>query len=378
MTKPIVTALIDTYNHERFIEQAVVSVLEQDFPAAEMEVLVVDDGSTDRTPEIIRKFEPRVRLLRKQNGGQASAFNAGIPEARGEIVAFLDGDDWWAKGKLCAVADYLTAHENVGVVGHGIYEVDPEAGQTKTTTPNRASEIGLETVLGGEFLRQMMCFFGTSRVSIRRRVLRRVLPIPEALVVEADEFMSVVGTVFSRAGLIQRPLTFYRLHDSNLFQIRRRDDSRARRVQRVLSALADELRNRLSSELVAPDVIHAIVEPLEVDANRLRLTLDGGMPWETFQTERAQFRLAYKNGSSSYHLFKALVLASTLVLPPRAFYRARQWYSGSGWRKRRAVLGEPVPRAEISNAPSLCPPETEGPAVAESSPSHRGAERGQS
>src|ERR1700684_1962393 len=97
---PLVSVLIDTYNHERFIEQAILSVLDQDFPAPDMEILVVDDGSTDGTPEIIRKFAPRVRYQRKSNGGQASAFNAGIPETKGDIVAMLDGDDWWARGKL--------------------------------------------------------------------------------------------------------------------------------------------------------------------------------------------------------------------------------------------------------------------------------------
>jgi glycosyltransferase involved in cell wall biosynthesis len=85
--------LIDTYNHERFIEQTIVSVLEQDFPTADREIIVVDDGSADGTPEIVKKFEPRVRLLRKKNGGQASAFNAGIPQCKGEIVTFLDGGD---------------------------------------------------------------------------------------------------------------------------------------------------------------------------------------------------------------------------------------------------------------------------------------------
>ncbi len=78
MAKIFASVLIDTYNHERFIEQAIVSVLEQDFPAADREIIVVDDGSTDRTAEIVRKFEPHVRLLRKENGGQASAFNAGF------------------------------------------------------------------------------------------------------------------------------------------------------------------------------------------------------------------------------------------------------------------------------------------------------------
>jgi len=96
MARPIVSVLIDTYNHERFIEQAILSVLEQDFPGSDREILVVDDGSQDSTPQIVAKFAPQVRLIRKANGGQASAFNAGIPECQGEIVAFLDGDDWWA------------------------------------------------------------------------------------------------------------------------------------------------------------------------------------------------------------------------------------------------------------------------------------------
>ena len=90
--KPYVSALIDTYNHGRFIEDAVESVLAQDFPASEMEILVVDDGSTDDTAEQVRKFGSRVRYLYKSNGGQASAFNFGIPQTQGEIVAFLDGD----------------------------------------------------------------------------------------------------------------------------------------------------------------------------------------------------------------------------------------------------------------------------------------------
>ncbi|HKT90414.1 MAG TPA: glycosyltransferase family A protein, partial [Candidatus Sulfotelmatobacter sp.] len=109
MLRPAVSVLIDTFNHERFIEEAVVSVLEQDFAGSETEILVVDDGSTDRTPEILRKFAPRVRVLTKANGGQGSAFNAGIAEARGEIVAFLDGDDWWAKTKLSRVTEAMAA-----------------------------------------------------------------------------------------------------------------------------------------------------------------------------------------------------------------------------------------------------------------------------
>src|SRR5258708_20879715 len=125
MTTPLVIVLIDTYNHEHFIEEAIQSVLSQDFPASEREILVVDDGSTDRTPEILAKFASQIRVLRKTNGGQASAFNHGIPECRGELIAFLDADDWWAPTKLTQVTQAMTPNPEIGFVGHGIVNVFP-------------------------------------------------------------------------------------------------------------------------------------------------------------------------------------------------------------------------------------------------------------
>jgi glycosyltransferase involved in cell wall biosynthesis len=367
MPRPAVTVLIDTYNHERFIEEAIVSVLEQDFPRAEVDILVVDDGSTDRTPEIVRKFEPHVRMLRKTNGGQGSAFNAGIPETRGEIVAFLDGDDWWAKAKLSVVMEYLACRPHIGILGHGIYQIDSDTRETTTTTPQHDGEIRFDTVAGGRFFRQMMCFFGTSRVTMRRSVLSRVLPVPESLVVEADEFISIMSAAYSAAGLLQQPLTFYRLHANNLFQVRRKDEVKLRRIQVVLAALARELRIRLGSSSVGSEIIDAIVEPLDVGSTRLRLTLDGGSRWETFQTERTDFRIAYKKGSPAYRLFQNFVLGCTLALSPKSFYRLRDWYSRSNWRRIRSILGEPVPNAEIRNVSTAAGSDSQSKAAPETS-----------
>src|SRR5437899_5463222 len=215
MTRPFVSVLIDTYNHERFIEQALVSVLEQGLSAAEMEVIVVDDGSTDNTSAVVRKFAPRVRYLFKPNGGQASAFNVGIPEMRGEIASFLDGDDWWAREKLRAVLGVLESNPKVGTVGHGFFEDEAGGRRPSRIHPTDTALLLLDNLEGALLFSYWKCFFGTSRVTIRKSVLERILPIPEALVVEADEFMSTVAAAISGAVALDQMLTHYRLHPGN-------------------------------------------------------------------------------------------------------------------------------------------------------------------
>ncbi len=345
MSTPRVSVLVDTYNHERFIEQAIVSVLEQD--VSEMEVIVVDDGSTDNTPSIVRKFIPRVRYLRKANGGQASAFNAGIPETQGEVVAFLDGDDWWAKDKLRIVLDKLASNPEIGTVGHSIFEADAETGRALPIRPLGECCLRLTSPEEALLFTQMKCFMGTSRVAIRQTVLKQVLPIPEELVVEADEFMFTLAVAFGGAVVLERPLTYYRLHANNLFQFRAGDDTKVRRKRDVMSCLVRELPPHLALMGVPPNVIDTIIKPVWVDAERLRLTLGGGKPWDTFRVERVAYSTAYRKTSLAYRGFKSLVLFSALLMPPRQFYRMKNWYAARGLRKLRSILGEPTPAAPI-------------------------------
>ena len=347
MSQPLVSVLIDTYNHERFIEQAIVSVLEQDFPASEVEVLVVDDGSTDSTPSIVQKFVPRVRYLRKANGGQASAFNFGIPQTQGEIVAFLDGDDWWAKDKLHQVLDAFANNPEFGAVGHGIFEVDAESGRARAIRPSGDCRLRLSDPEQALLFTQLKCCLGTSRIAIRRAVLNQILPMPEELAVEADEFMFTLAVAMGGAVVLERPLTYYRLHAGNLFHFRDGDQSKVRRKKQVMSCLARELPARLGRLGVPARVIDHVVKPVGIDAERLRLSLGEGKPWDTFRVERAAYRAAYRRTSLAYRAFKALVLASTLLMPPRYFYRAKNWYAARGLRKMRRILGEPTPAAPI-------------------------------
>ncbi len=91
---PRVTVVVPAFNVADFVEQSVRSALDQTF--ADLEVIVVDDGSTDGTRAVVEAIrDPRLRILRRRNGGSAAARNSGLSEARGEYVAFLDGDDYW-------------------------------------------------------------------------------------------------------------------------------------------------------------------------------------------------------------------------------------------------------------------------------------------
>ena len=345
--KPAVTVLIDTYNHERFIEDAIVSVLDQDFPAAQMEILVVDDGSSDLTPEIVRKFAPRVRYLRKENGGQASAFNFGIPQAQGEIVALLDGDDWWARNKVHLVVEAFEDYPHVGTVGHGIIEVDSDANRSRALGPETIGYFDLASDKGAHTFRGFMAFLGTSRVSFRKSVLTKVLPVPEALVVEADEFLSAMAVGCGGAVLLAEPLTFYRLHDANLFQFRATDPIRTRRKLEVLNCLAADLAPQLARLGVSQSAISIIVDPIRISTSRMKLMLDSGTPLETYLVEQADLRVAYGHMSMGYWLYKQITLLLALILPPRFYYQLKALYAANDLRRFRSWLGEPKLRARV-------------------------------
>src|SRR5881628_3332235 len=96
--RPIVSVIITTYNQGRYISETIHSAIEQDFD--DREIIVVDDGSTDDTPTLVVAFGQRVLYLRQRNQGVAGSRNAGILQARGEFLAFLDGDDLWEPHKL--------------------------------------------------------------------------------------------------------------------------------------------------------------------------------------------------------------------------------------------------------------------------------------
>jgi glycosyltransferase involved in cell wall biosynthesis len=255
MSAPLLTVLIDTYNYGQYIEEAVESVLAQDFQREQREILVVDDGSTDDTAERLKKYGDAIRYLRKPNGGQASAFNFGFAAARGEIIATLDADDLWLADKLKRVCETFEENPGAGMVYHRTYlwrdgekvEDDSYFSEVSGRVPeSRVSLLSYPMV-------------GTSCLAFRRDALNKLLPVPEALRSQADAYLTALIIFVAPVVPLPKFLAKYRLHGTNLFQASAEGASRdiIEHRMEMRAALLAEIRawlERNGHDLGSPDL----------------------------------------------------------------------------------------------------------------------------
>ena len=133
---PKVSVIIPTYNREGFIKRAVDSVLAQTF--TDYEIIVIDDGSADQTRHVLAPYQDRIRYFYQENRGISEARNRGIQEAKGEYIAFLDSDDWWAPTKLERQVGILDDRKTVGLV-YGRMPILDEKGKVIGIKPQGVS-----------------------------------------------------------------------------------------------------------------------------------------------------------------------------------------------------------------------------------------------
>lgn len=240
MKDPTVTVLIDTYNYGHFIEEAIESVLSQDYPMEEVETLVVDDGSTDDSAQRVEKYGDRIRYLRKPNGGQASAFNFGVGQSRGKIIAFLDADDYWLPGKLRRVLQEFESNPAAGMVHHRLQELDTRTGGLRNSK---------FTALSGNIAasRKSILSFNptaTSSLAFRKWVLEKILPIPEAITIQADGYIQALAPFLAPIAAIDEVLAVYRFHGSNLYFLSQttKDEETQRRRAVTLRAIVEGVK----------------------------------------------------------------------------------------------------------------------------------------
>jgi len=255
MSAPLVTVLIDTYNYGQFIEEAVESALAQEFPREQREILVVDDGSTDDTSERLKKYGDAIRYLRKPNGGQASAFNFGFAEARGEIIATLDADDLWMPQKLRRVCETFAKNPEAGMVYHRSFMW--HGGEDAQEDSHFCEVSGRVPESQVSLLSYPMV--ATSCLAFRRSALKKLLPIPETLRSQADAYLTALVIFVAPVAALPEFLAKYRVHGANLFHISENKPARKRIEHRMAmrAVLSAEIRGwlqRNGHDLASPNL----------------------------------------------------------------------------------------------------------------------------
>lgn len=205
---PLISVVVDNYNYAQWLPDALDSVLRQTL--TDFECIVVDDGSTDGSQSIILDYAKRSSAIVpvfKKNGGQASAFNAGFAIATGEIIAFLDSDDYWFPQKLARIVE---AHEKSRIVQH--YLTPNGQGIYRKIQPNLNRSEAL--VAFG----YMYNHSPTSGLSFTREVLAPFFPLvqEEEMRGHVDGCLLMLALTQSNVLVLEEVLGLYRIHGSNL------------------------------------------------------------------------------------------------------------------------------------------------------------------
>lgn len=229
---PKVSVIIPVYNLEKYIREAIRSVLDQTFQ--DFEIIVIDDGSTDRTPEIIGEMaqaDNRIIVIHQKNSGKPGAVrNVGILRASGELITFLDGDDFYFSERLSIMVEVFSKHSNINLVFHEMEVRNEERGiqygyLKKRHFLSRATSYVDEMVSPDVFIlsKKYYCFMSvhiagvvTSAVMIRERALgggRNLFNEDMVFGEDIDLWYRLVKN--NKIIFINKILGAYRFHDSN-------------------------------------------------------------------------------------------------------------------------------------------------------------------
>ena len=209
--EPLVSVLINNYNYGRYLRTCIDSALAQTYRT--VEVVVVDDGSTDDSVEIIHSYGSAINGLCQANGGQASAFNAGFAAASGAVVCFLDADDFFLPDKVSCVVELFSRHETAQWCFH---EVQPEGEASVGIGASPPSHLTTLHDHRATLARGSLSYSAssTSALSFRRELLARILPMPESRGVRLnDNYIKSAALSLAPGISTTRTLACRRIHD---------------------------------------------------------------------------------------------------------------------------------------------------------------------
>lgn len=212
LKKPIVSIIINNYNYGMFVGEAIQSACQQTYQ--KVEIIVVDDGSTDDSKDVINSFDGRIQPIFKKNGGQASAFNVGFEASQGDIIFFLDADD----ALLPHTVERIVSVWQPGIAKvHFLLDaIDGSGSLLGHTYPSRSEYLGRGDVVSVLLERGVYGVAPTSGNALSREALAKIFPIPDDKYrISADGYIATSIVFHGQVLAIEESLGQYRVHGSN-------------------------------------------------------------------------------------------------------------------------------------------------------------------
>ena len=217
MNYPLISIIIPTYNYAQFISEAIKSILYQDYPKEKIEIIVVDDGSTDNTKEVLSSFIEMglLQYFFQQNEGKASATYKAIQKANGKYIFNLDADDYFLPGKIKQTVDVFELDETIVHVASPAKQVQPDNSFRIEPIPANLLNKDLNgKILLSHFIQQNMLYGGGSTYAARATTLKQI-SIPAAVDMYIDEFLVLAVLPYGNSFFIPGCLSVWRGHNHN-------------------------------------------------------------------------------------------------------------------------------------------------------------------
>jgi hypothetical protein len=264
-----VDIVIDNFNYGRFLGEAIESALAQTHP--HVRVIVVDDGSTDESQSVLAQYADRIEPVLKENGGQASALNAGLAHCSGDVVIFLDADDVLHPPAAARAAEVFAGNPEIVQVPYRLEVVDPSGRRNGLIKPPPDMELPKGDIAAAQLTFPFdVVSVGTSGNAFGVAALRRIAPIPEDEFADcADWYLVHVVPLLGRVRPVDEILGRYRVHGANVYEPQevRLDLEHVRQTVRYAAATTRALE-RVAGELGLTPPFGTILSVSDL-ANRL-------------------------------------------------------------------------------------------------------------
>lgn len=208
---PRISIIINNYNYGHLVSRAIDSALLQ--TSKDTEIVIVDDGSRDNSRAILEGYRDRVKVVLQENRGQAAAINAGVEASQGDVLCFLDADDWFVPAKCSAMATVFEADPGTVLAYHRLQPSLNDGTPILKPIPRtlcRGDISGLMARTGGWWPFPM-----TSAISVRRSAWDAAGPIPLELRISADAWLVGIFPFLGRVTALPESLGFYCVHGQN-------------------------------------------------------------------------------------------------------------------------------------------------------------------